>query len=1000
MPKKTYKNIELKMDIPVQEILSFQADIRVNQHAVLDLQVLVKEETSREWSRTLTGTEIILSRCEKEKKRILFAGEIQTVSSSQNAKGEYGLAIRALSWTVRLDRERKSHSFQNTEQTFAELVKAVGKRGGAGVIAMAGKKQKLPYPYIQYEETDWEFSRRVASNLCSFLLPDARSSRANYWLGMRKGKERKMELYYTGLGISDQYYILDGKSMKLNRNLFFYYDTISRQDYDIGDYLPAPKEEQESKEKTAKKAGQKKGKAVLSEVSTGRIQEMKLEQQPVTMRAAGESSSVQGGTTRREARIPEAAQGKSKALECRREELVEEQEIILEKKEKKKKASQKETSQKGLMITQKRIVFQEGELWYCYRMGTEALLLQPPCYNKRMGGLSLPGTIVTTENCQAHIRLDMDGEKGESCFGYPWTPETGNLMYCMPKPGTRAMLYLDSHCEGYARVVCSPRTNGHGTAEESEGFGDYNNRKLETEFGKSFEMTPTGTLLKGGDGTGGTLELGMHDDAGIHAASPQGITLAAAGSIVLDAPRVRVEGKMQELVLRDSASAGQFIPCIVPKGSRAEACTVLTPGGNAASGIQLCNRLDIMAVGNTLLCGTDRESYAMIEDHREEAKFDWGKLALGVLGGMIAALGVAALVLATGGIAAAFLPAAAGVITTVTTSAAIGAAVMGTVTVGARAIGDVRSGNVSDGSEYVKAGEHGAIVGAVTGAIGGGFEVVTATWGLAATMTAMGVDGAIETWVENKLNGVETHWWDLVGAFGFSALTYGVMDNLARKWQARRAAKQQYLDELDNYGRKLAEINEVPYDEWLADAVGGKGTGDVNLLDDSGKFCDDILENNYQKYVNRKQQRGQPPRDRMDWKEASDYWTKNSPVARGNNFNKKVRESGLYDYHELHLANGKRLDSYDPQAGEIISRKATDLDQISESTYRRYLSEFSQKYSVGTKIRSNAYSELDGLTLDGKYILEIPSSNANLPNIEDYKKIASEYDVVLRFTDE
>lgn len=935
MPKKTYKNIELKMDIPVQEILSFQADIRVNQHAALDLQVLVKEETAREWSRTLTGTEIILSRCDKEKKRILFAGEIQTVSSSQNAKGEYGLGIRALSWTVRLDRERKSHSFQNTEQTFAELVKAVGKRGGAGVIAMAGKKQKLPYPYIQYEETDWEFSRRVASNLCSFLLPDARSSKANYWLGMRKGKEREMELYYTGLGISDQYYILDGKSMKLNRNLFFYYDTISRQDYDIGDYLPAPKEEQESKEKTAKKAGQKKGKAVLSEVSTGRIQEMKLEQQPVTMRAAGESSPVQGASIQREAQIPEAAQGKSKALECRREGLVQEQETILGKKEKKKKASQKETRQKGLMITQKRIVFQEGELWYCYRMGTEALLLQPPCYNKRMGGLSLPGTIVTTENCQAHIRLDMDGEKGESCFGYPWTPETGNLMYCMPKPGTRAMLYLDSHCEGYARVVCSPRTNGHGTAEESEGFGDYNNRKLETEFGKSFEMTPNGTFLKGGDGTGGTLELGMLDDAGIHAASPQGITLAAAGSIVLDAPRVQVEGKMQELVLRDSASAGQFIPCIVPKGSRTEECIVLTPGGNAASGIQLCNRLDIMAVGNTLLCGTDRGSYPMIEDHREEAKFDWGKLALGVLGGMIAALGVAALVLATGGIAAAFLPAAAGVITTVTTSAAIGAAVMGTVAVGARAIGDVRSGNVSDGSEYVKAGEHGAIVGAVTGAIGGGFEVVTATWGLAATMTAMGVDGAIETWVENKLNGVETHWWDLVGAFGWSALTYGVMDNLARKWQARRAAKQQYLDELDNYGRRLAEINEVPYDEWLADTVGGKGIdSSIRNVDEfigGNKLFDDVIDDYAKIYA-----------DNINSNRA---WSWDDNIPGGHNLTKRQRsmikqqaiDDGLIPNITVNKVDGMRYGFADFESAGVVKEtvylpedmwKMTDAEQF------------------------------------------------------------------------
>lgn len=76
--------------------------------------------------------------------------------------------------------------------------------------------------------------------------------------------------------------------------------------------------------------------------------------------------------------------------------------------------------------------------------------------------------------------------------------------------------------------------------------------KLETEFGKSFEMTPTGTLLKGGDGTGG----------------------------VLNALRIQVEGKLQELVLWDSVNAGQFIPCIVAKGSQAEECAVLTPGGS------------------------------------------------------------------------------------------------------------------------------------------------------------------------------------------------------------------------------------------------------------------------------------------------------------------------------------------------------------------------------------------------------------------------------------
>lgn len=123
-------------------------------------------------------------------------------------------------------------------------------------------------------------------------------------------------------------------------------------------------------------------------------------------------------------------------------------------------------------------------------------------------------------------------------------------------------------------------------------------------------------------------------------------------------------------------------------------------------------------------------------------------------------------------------------------------------------------------------------------------------------------------------------------------------------------------------------------------------------------------------------------------------------MARGNKFNSTVRSRDIYDYHEVYLENGKRLDSYDPFTKEIISRKATDLDMIDEKTYREYLKEMNKKYSVGTKIRSNAYPELDGKPLEGKLILEIPATNKNISDIERYKQIAKDYGIELRFMEE
>ena len=170
------------------------------------------------------------------------------------------------------------------------------------------------------------------------------------------------------------------------------------------------------------------------------------------------------------------------------------------------------------------------------------------------------------------------------------------------------------------------------------------------------------------------------------------------------------------------------------------------------------------------------------------------------------------------------------------------------------------------------------------------------------------------------------------------------------------------------------------------------------LLDDSGKFIDEEAESNYQKYVLRKQKSGKFPRDRIDWKEASDYWKNNSPMARGNQFNKIAEK--IYPFNEVNLANGKRLDSYIP-GEKIISRKATDLSDIEFNTFDKYLSEMIQKYAPGTVIRSNKYKCLNGQILSGKMYLEIPAVNKDFDQIDEYMTYAKEkYDIKIIFLEE
>ena len=109
---------------------------------------------------------------------------------------------------------------------------------------------------------------------------------------------------------------------------------------------------------------------------------------------------------------------------------------------------------------------------------------------------------------------------------------------------------------------------------------------------------------------------------------------------------------------------------------------------------------------------------------------------------------------------------------------------------------------------------------------------------------------------------------------------------------------------------------------------------------------------------------------------------------RGNDFNKKGRLLYKDRFCEIHLGNGKRLDTYIP-GEKIISRKATDIDNITEQTWRNYCNELVSKYKVGTPVKSMKLP--NEAPLNGKYYLEIPSTNNSAQKIQQFKNIAKEY---------
>ena len=263
-----------------------------------------------------------------------------------------------------------------------------------------------------------------------------------------------------------------------------------------------------------------------------------------------------------------------------------------------------------------------------------------------------------------------------------------------------------------------------------------------------------------------------------------------------------------------------------------------------------------------------------------------------------------------------------------------------------------------------------------------------------------------------------------MGAIGLGIGTqmgYRAVKSLPRN--AKNNAK--LMENYELWQKEVAQLDHLPQAEkqlidkqrkvWKRLELTNEGKGAENLIKTvnseqklfkNGKFIDELLEADYQKYLTRKSKQGKAPKDRLEWKESRDYWLNDSPMARGNEFNKKAWKENWYRYNEVTLENGKRLDSYTPPMngveGMIVSRKATNLEEIELSSFEDYLKEIKAKYPIGAKINAPKYGdELKGKVLEGKHYLEIPESNKSFGKLQEYIDLAkNKYDIEIIFKTE
>lgn len=115
---------------------------------------------------------------------VIFKGIVDRASISVEGKQKI-LSVHADSYTMHLDLMQHTRTFQDTRKSFRTVAEYIGAHTpGTSVIYAPEANQVVSELMVQYDETDWEFLKRLAGKMGSLLVVDCKNSFPCFYFGL------------------------------------------------------------------------------------------------------------------------------------------------------------------------------------------------------------------------------------------------------------------------------------------------------------------------------------------------------------------------------------------------------------------------------------------------------------------------------------------------------------------------------------------------------------------------------------------------------------------------------------------------------------------------------------------------------------------------------------------------------------------------------------------------------------------------------------------------
>ena len=218
-----HENVVIESNIPIAHILTLDMDHRLNKHGTLSMNVMIKSDKQHVFLRaSYLGQNIQFSSAFDAEEELIFSGKINNVTYKQK-DGVTTASIEAISYSIELDEDKKQQSFQDTGMSFRALLDLITSENNARFNWQVESDRSLGKPFIQYDETDFEFTKRLASYFAKPIHVSLCTGRADFYFGVRTGISQNIdEATILEQGVSEVYYENGGYRNNVPREQYYW----------------------------------------------------------------------------------------------------------------------------------------------------------------------------------------------------------------------------------------------------------------------------------------------------------------------------------------------------------------------------------------------------------------------------------------------------------------------------------------------------------------------------------------------------------------------------------------------------------------------------------------------------------------------------------------------------------------------------------------------------------------------------------------------------------